>query len=78
MTREEAYDAEIAPLMEKIAEIAKKNDIAMFATFNITDREFDSDDEHPVDCVTSIVPSKGSGLSPRDVFEIAMECRAET
>jgi len=37
MTKEQIYDAEIFPLMEKIQDICKENKIPMLATFALDD-----------------------------------------
>lgn len=38
--KEKIYDEQIAPLMAKIIEICKKEDIAIFAEFQIADNDF--------------------------------------
>ncbi len=54
--REEAYDAELFPLMSQVIEVCKRHGIPVFAAFEITD----ADDEEPGWCTTSIVPADSS------------------
>jgi len=53
-TKESVYDREIAPLMAKIIEVCKREDIAMVADFELDANE-DCDDD-PLMCTTCIVP----------------------
>ena len=55
-TREDAYDAEIAPLMTKIIEVCKQHEIPMLATFQFTEPNV----EDPGYC-TTMLPGTGEG-----------------
>ncbi len=48
--RETVYDAEVAPLMEQIVDICKRNDIPMVASF-----ELDMDGATPRYCSTAMM-----------------------
>ena len=48
-TKEEVYDAEVYPLMDKIIKICKKNKIAMVATFHTP-----NDDDPDLLCSTAL------------------------
>lgn len=55
MTKEEAYDQFVSPLMTQIIAVSKEHDIPMVAVFEITD-DRSSDDKRI--CSTSIAPQK--------------------
>ncbi len=50
--KEKIYDKEIAPLMETIIEVCKRNGIPMFSDFQLT--EDDNDGNGPMFCTTCI------------------------
>lgn len=59
MDKEQVYDAEIAPLMEKIIAICQENKIAMVATFAVPSRE-----EPSMLCTTSLRDERGELPGP--------------
>lgn len=75
MTREEIYDAQIAPLMGQILEICKTNKIPMLADFDLASEEDDGlkctsalldkawePDEKMVDALKILRPARRSPL----------------
>lgn len=52
--REKVYDAEIAPLMKRIAEVCQRNGIPMVATFDISRRG-----QPGLACSTVVHPHEG-------------------
>lgn len=60
MTREEAYDTKISPLMTQIIAICKEHDIPAFASFQYNDdRDGDDEARH---CTTVLPFAKCSSL----------------
>ena len=54
MTREEAYDQLISPLVTQIIALSKEHDIPMIAAFDLDD-ERDSPERPHLACITSIL-----------------------
>jgi len=57
--KEKIYDEEIAPLMSKIIEICKREDLPMTAQFYLKQQHPDADSVNdPMFCTTVIIPEK--------------------
>lgn len=55
MTREQAYDALISPLVTQIIALSKEHDIPMVAAFDLDD-DRDSEERRGLACLTTQVP----------------------
>jgi hypothetical protein len=54
--KEKVYDEEIAPLMSKIIEICKRENLAMASQFYLQEEFEDAEYEGPMYCTTVICP----------------------
>jgi len=68
-SKEKIYDDQIAPLMEQIIEICKKEEIPMFADFQYNDTDF---------CTTCIYPEIEGRNVVTKLFNVLSKCRTES
>jgi hypothetical protein len=66
--KEKIYDEQIAPLMAKIIEICKAEDIPMFAEFQYSDSDF---------CQSYIYPEVDGRNFTTKLYQILSQCRIE-
>lgn len=66
--KEQIYDEQIAPLMAKIIEICKAEQIPMFAEFQYADLDF---------CTTCIYPDVDGRNVTTKLYDVLSKCRIE-
>jgi hypothetical protein len=66
--KEKIYDEQIYPLMDQIIKICKENNIGMFASYFLKDKDGEHDDLY---CTTSLPSKECKSMVLTDLFNVA-------